>query len=207
MEIVNRQAHWQGVYETKAANEVSWFAAQLQHSLQYIVEVTSPKARVIDVGGGASTLVDDLLGRGYRDVTVLDVADAALEVSRRRLGVAAGGVTWIAADVTKVELEAQRYDLWHDRAVLHFLTERVDREAYVDLARRSIPSGGYMVLATFSTSGPTKCSGLDVVRYDAQSLSRELGEAFVLDAHKEVTHLTPAGREQQFLYCRFKKQA
>ncbi|MEN9580151.1 MAG: hypothetical protein RJA70_3160 [Pseudomonadota bacterium] len=197
--------HWQGVYETKASAEVSWHAAHLEESLQLIAEVTSAKDRIIDVGAGASTLVDDLIAAGYRDVTLLDVAEAALDVSRRRLGANAATVTWLAADVTEIELEASRYELWHDRAVFHFLTDASDRRAYVDRVRQSVTPGGYVVIGTFSSSGPAQCSGLDVVRYDAESLGREFGRGFELTSSLHAVHLTPAGRAQNFIYCRFTK--
>jgi SAM-dependent methyltransferase len=203
---MKREHHWQGVYQEKPSDEVSWFAPRLEESLQLITEVTTPTARVIDVGGGASTLVDDLLGRGYRDVTVLDLSSAALDVARRRLGDAGRDVTWIACDVTEVELEPARYDLWHDRAVFHFLTEAADREAYVERARRSVADGGHLVMGTFSLSGPTRCSGLDVVRYDAASLALELGADFELEGELAANHRTPAGREQAFLFTRFRKR-
>jgi SAM-dependent methyltransferase len=199
--------HWQGVYQTKQSSAVSWYAGQLRESLELIREVTPPSARIIDVGAGAATLVDDLLQLGYRDLTVLDVSDAALQVARRRLGDRAASVTWLTADVTKVELEPNRFDLWHDRAVFHFLTEAADRQAYVDRARRSVAAGGHVVMGTFSMTGPTKCSGLDVVRYDVESLSREFGADFKLTAHLDATHVTPAGREQNFVFCRFQKSS
>jgi SAM-dependent methyltransferase len=198
--------HWQSVYQTTAPNEVSWFSSQLQDSLRLIREVTSTSARIIDVGAGASTLVDDLLDLGYRHVTVLDVSAAALDQSRRRLGARAIGVTWLVADVTTIDLQEDRFDLWHDRAVFHFLTDVRDRQAYVSRARRSVAAGGHVVIGTFSMTGPAKCSGLDVVRYDAESLSAELGDAFTLTAQSDVTHVTPAGRKQSFLFCRFRKR-
>jgi len=197
--------HWQGVYQTKSTADVSWYAAHLQESLTLIREVTSVQSRIVDVGAGASTLVDDLLDLGYRDVTVLDVSVAALDAARQRLGKRAAGVTWLTADVTTVELEKDRYDLWHDRAVFHFLTDPSARRAYVDRVRRSVVDGGDIVIGTFSTTGPTKCSGLDVVRYGVESLSREFGDDFRVTAQLESIHVTPAGREQNFLFCRFKK--
>jgi ubiquinone/menaquinone biosynthesis C-methylase UbiE len=198
--------HWQSVYKSKAATEVSWFATHLDESLRLIREVTSPSGRIIDVGGGASTLVDDLLGLGYCDVTVLDVSEAALEVARKRLGKRGAGVHWVAADVTTVELERDRYDLWHDRAVFHFLTGASDRQAYIDRIRRSLVAGGYIVIGTFAMTGPTRCSGLDVVRYDVDSLSREFGSDFTVSSHSEAMHVTPASRQQQFLFCRLRKR-
>ncbi len=205
-ETVTTRQHWQGVYQSKAATEVSWFAAHLEESLRLIREVTSPNARIIDVGGGASTLVDDLMALGYNDLTVLDVSEAALEVARKRLGKRGAGVHWLVADVTTVELEKDRFDLWHDRAVFHFFTSSADRQAYVARVRRRLVTGGYLVIGTFSMNGPTRCSGLDVVRYDVDSLSRELGSDFIVTSHLETTHVTPASRQQQFLFCRLRKR-
>lgn len=203
---VTTREHWQGIYKSKAPTDVSWFAAHLEESLRLICEVTSPNARIIDVGGGASTLVDDLLALGYSDLTVLDVSEAALDVARKRLGNRAASVHWVAADVTTVELERDRFDLWHDRAAFHFLTSASDREAYVDRVRRSLVAGGYVVIGTFAMTGPAKCSGQDVVRYDVHSLSREFGSDFTVSGHLKATHVTPAGREQHFVFCRLRKR-
>lgn len=202
---MSRIEHWDRVYRSKTPTEVSWYTPHLRESLRLIREVAPPSARILDVGGGASTLVDDLLEIGYGDITVLDVSEAALEAAQRRLGDRRNKVRWIAADVTAVELPENAFDLWHDRAVFHFLTAAADRRAYVEKLHRSVADGGHVVLATFSLTGPTKCSGLDVMRYDAQGLSRELGERFTLTTHLETSHVTPAGREQNFLFCRFEK--
>lgn len=203
---MNIGKHWQRVYETKDPTDVSWFAPHLQESLRLICEVTTPSARIIDVGGGASTLVDDLLGLGYSDITVLDVSEAALGVSRRRLGERGTRLNWVVSDVTAVEIEESRFDLWHDRAVFHFFVLESDRQAYVERVHRSLLAGGHAVIGTFSLTGPARCSGLDVVRYDVDSLSREFGTDFTVTAHLDATHVTPAGREQDFLYCRLRKR-
>jgi ubiquinone/menaquinone biosynthesis C-methylase UbiE len=197
--------HWQRVYETRAPSDVSWYAPHLQQSLHLIREVATPEARIIDVGAGASTLVDDLLDLGYRAITLLDVADEALAVARRRLGERAGHVNWVAADITTASLGDNSFDLWHDRAVFHFLTLENDRRAYVRQVERTVVAGGHVVLATFSLEGPTRCSGLDVMRYDAQALARELGPQFQLSAEIHATHTTPAKNEQAFIFCRFVK--
>jgi ubiquinone/menaquinone biosynthesis C-methylase UbiE len=153
------------------------------------------------VGGGTSTLVDDLLDRGYSDVTVLDISAPALEESKRRLGARAGRVQWIAGDVTSITLPERVFDLWHDRAVFHFLTDRQARLRYLELVRRSVRPGGHVVVATFGPQGPEKCSGLDVVRYDAEGIHSEFGAHFErIDQSIEV-HTTPWGSEQQFVYC------
>jgi SAM-dependent methyltransferase len=153
------------------------------------------------VGGGEATLVDDLLARGYTDMTVLDISDAALADTRARLGKLAGKVVWVCGDVTSVELPAARYDLWHDRAAFHFLTDPARRAAYVQQVTRSLRIGGHVVIGTFGPDGPLQCSGLDVVRYDAGSLHEQLGPRFELVKHLDETHHTPLGRSQQFVWC------
>jgi SAM-dependent methyltransferase len=197
--------HWQRVYQAKTAAELSWYAAHLQDSLRLIQDVAPFSARIIDVGGGASTLVDDLLDLGYRDLTVLDVSEAALAVTRARLGDREREVNWIAADVTDVILAKDRFDLWHDRAVFHFLVDAADRQAYVRQVGHSLVAGGHVVIGTFALTGPTQCSGLDVRRYDAQALAAEFGSGFTMTTHHEATHRTPAGTEQCFLFCVLRK--
>jgi SAM-dependent methyltransferase len=201
---VDRENHWENVYRAKSATEVSWYAPHLAESLRLIREVATPDAHIIDVGGGASTLVDDLLAAGHTDVSVLDLSSAALEAARKRLGNAADRVTWIRGDVTSVELPPRHYDVWHDRAVFHFLTDAGDRKKYVASLRRSLVPDGHVVIATFALTGPDRCSGLDVRRYDASSLGQELGDAFEPSAALETTHVTPKGVEQRFLVARFR---
>ena len=197
-----RSEHWDRVYQTKKSNEVSWFRAHLETSLRLIEEAApNRRAALIDVGGGESTLVDDLLARSYTDVTVLDISATAIEVTRARLGDAAETVHWICGDATEVALPEARYDVWHDRAVFHFLTEPAFRAAYVGQLARSLRPGGHVVIGTFGPDGPLQCSGLDVVRYDAASLHRELGPRFELLGHLEEVHQTPLGRAQQFVWC------
>ncbi len=198
--------HWQQVYQSKAATEVSWYAEHLGESLRMIREAAALADRIVDVGGGASTLVDDLLELGYRDLTVLDVSPAALALSRKRLGERAARVKWLEADVTRADLGQNSFDLWHDRAVFHFLTAEPDRRAYMRRLERSLAPGGHVVIATFALAGPNRCSGLEVVRYAAEALARELGPAFELSAQRESTHTTPAGKPQRFLCCRFHKR-
>lgn len=196
------QAHWQNIYQTKAVDEVSWYRRHLEVSLRLIADAASdPRSAVIDVGGGEATLVDDLVARGYGDVTVLDISPAAIEVAKARLGASAAVVHWITGDITAVELEAARYDVWHDRAVFHFLTGADDRAAYVRQVARAVRPGGHVIVATFGSEGPEKCSGLDVVRYDAEHLHGEFGPKFrLLDSVTEL-HETPWGAPQQFMYC------
>lgn len=199
--------HWQRLYETRAPTEVSWYAPHLRESLRLIREVAPLDARIIDVGAGASTLVDDLLDAGYQGVTALDVSEAALEMSRRRLGQRADLVNWLVGDATLAPLGRHTFDIWHDRAVFHFLTDERDRRSYVRQVERAVVPGGHVVVATFAPAGPTRCSGLDVMRHDAQSLSHEFGPAFVLEVQGESAHITPTGREQLFTFCRLRKLA
>ncbi len=194
--------HWEKIYRTKAADAVSWYRPHLERSLALIESAATDRAAsIIDVGGGESTLVDDLLGSGYHNLTVLDVSQTALDVTRARLGDAGEGVRWLCADVTLVELPAGSYDVWHDRAVFHFLIEVEQRVAYIRLVERAVRPGGHVIVGGFGPEGPTKCSGLDVKRYDAGSLHGEFGERFRLVEHHEELHETPFGTSQQFVYC------
>jgi 2-polyprenyl-3-methyl-5-hydroxy-6-metoxy-1,4-benzoquinol methylase len=199
---VDPKSHWEKVYATKTSDAVSWYRRHLETSLALIERaVPERSASIIDVGGGESTLVDDLLLRGYANITVLDVSQGAIDVARSRLGSAADQVHWIAADIAKVELEPRAYDLWHDRAVFHFLTLPEQRTAYVRQVARSVRPGGHVIVSAFGPEGPTKCSGLDVVRYDAESLHREFGASFRLLESSTELHRTPFDTTQQFLYC------
>lgn len=199
---MNTQEHWEHIYETKAPNKVSWYSPHLNASLELIERAAlSQAAAIIDVGGGESTLVDDLLTRGYVDITILDISNKAIEVCQNRLGKSAERIHWICADITEVELEPAQFDVWHDRAVFHFLTAPGDRAAYVGQVAQAVRVGGHVIIGTFGPEGPTRCSGLDVVRYDADSLHHEFGRRFrLLDSSKQL-HRTPSGAVQQFLYC------
>lgn len=199
---MNARDHWEKIYTDKAPNAVSWYRPHLEKSLELIEQWAPGKsASIIDVGGGESTLADDLVARGYENVTVLDISQAAIDVSRKRLGAASQRVFWLAADITRVELGIAAYDVWHDRAVFHFLTAANDREAYVRQLLRSVRRGGHVIVSTFAPEGPMKCSGLDVMRYDADSLRMEFGERFRLIESFTELHDTPFGTVQQFLYC------
>lgn len=195
-------AHWDDVYGCKGAEAVSWFRPRLETSLELIAAAgISPDTPVVDVGGGASTLVDDLLARGFRSITVLDVSATALELARRRLGSRSDRVRWIHEDVTGWEPEPGGYGLWHDRAVFHFLVEPGRRQRYVEGLRRGLAPGGHVVLATFGPEGPRRCSGLPVRRYRPEDLESELGPAFTLEASRTEEHATPSGSIQQFTYA------
>ena len=195
-------AHWENVYKTKAPDAVSWYRPHLDRSLD-LIERASPgrAASIIDIGGGESTLVNDLLALGYPNVTVLDVSQTALDVARAKLGSDGLAIRWICADVTQVDLPPQSFDVWHDRAVFHFLTTAEHRKAYAQLVTRAVRPGGHVIISTFGLDGPTKCSGLDVVRYDAETLHGEFGVQFNLVESSKEMHVTPAGTTQQFLYC------
>ena len=196
------QSHWERIYQTKKASQLSWYRTHLERSLELIgAAAGSRDARIIDVGGGESTLVDDLLDRGYRQVSVLDISQTAIEVTRKRLGERAAEVSWLAGDITRVKLSPQHYDVWHDRAVFHFLTKSADRVAYVRQVTRAVKTGGHVIVASFGPGGPPKCSGLDVVRYDAEGLHGEFGKQFQLVKHVEEQHRTPFGTTQEFVYC------
>jgi 2-polyprenyl-3-methyl-5-hydroxy-6-metoxy-1,4-benzoquinol methylase len=194
--------HWENVYSTKATNEVSWFQEHAELSLKLIRDAGVPcTASIIDVGGGASTLVDDLLSSGYERVTVLDLSCAALTTAKARLGARASAVQWVEANVLEAKFSVHEFDVWHDRAVFHFLTTAAERNAYVQAVLRFVKPGGLVIVATFAEDGPNKCSGLPVMRYGASELHAEFGEPFLLLGHEKELHHTPGGTEQKFVYC------
>lgn len=194
--------HWEKIYTTKAATEVSWFQEHARLSLKLILNAGIPtSASIIDVGGGASTLVDDLLAHGYDNVTVLDLSGSALATAKARLGERGSQARWLEANVLTTKLPAHGYDVWHDRAVFHFLTTEEERQAYVRQVLRSVKPGGLVIVATFAEDGPSQCSGLSVMRYSAYALHAEFGEPFQLLGHERESHHTPTGSEQQFVYC------
>ena len=194
--------YWDRIYNTKASNAVSWYRPHLETSLELIRRVASERtASIIDVGGGESTLVDDLVSHGYVNPTVFDISSVAIDKTKERMGSTSNEVRWLVGDITTAELEPHAYDVWHDRAVFHFLTAQSDRFAYVRQVARSVRKGGHVIVSTFGPDGPTKCSGLDVVRYDADSLHREFGIQFRLLGSSKEVHQTPFGTVQQFLYC------
>ena len=203
---MNAKTHWENIYETKAPTQVSWYQEHAQHSLQFIQNTGVRKIdHILDVGGGASTLVDDLLLAGFQNISVLDVSGTALQLARQRLGARAIDVTWIEADITQADLPHQAYDVWHDRAVFHFLTHPVDRQRYINTVRNAVHKGGHVIVATFATDGPDHCSGLEVVRYSPESLHDEFGEGFEIVGSTHETHHTPFGKEQKFIYCYCRK--
>jgi trans-aconitate methyltransferase len=196
----DRHMHWQNVYQTKGEQEVSWFQDDPQPSLDFIVRYTAgPHAAIVDIGGGASRLVDALRRRGFDAITVLDLSQAALDAAQHRLGALAAGVQWVAADATTWP-PPQRFDIWHDRAALHFLTDDSDRDAYVGRLTEGVAPGGHAIIATFAPDGPEKCSGLPVRRYDAETLAKVVGPAFELIEQLRHRHVTPWGSEQSFQF-------
>jgi SAM-dependent methyltransferase len=200
------KTHWEYIYEKKAPTQLSWYQEHAQFSLQFIRNTGLQKAdALIDVGGGASTLVDDLLADGFENITVLDISPIALKVARERLGEKAKHVNWVEDDITRADLPHQYYGLWHDRAVFHFLTQAADRKRYVDLVRHCVRPGGHVIIATFAPDGPERCSGLEVMRYSPERLHSEFGDEFEVVDSTHETHHTPFGREQKFIYCYCRK--
>lgn len=203
---MNKQEHWENVYQTRGRKEVSWFSEHLDTSLRMITDTGVGKdTAIIDVGGGNSNLVDDLLENGFVDVSVLDISGKAIMDSKERLGRRADDVNWLVADITEVDLPKNHFNVWHDRAVFHFLTVDDDRRKYVELVMRSLKHGGHIIVASFSLEGPLKCSGLDVIRYSPETMHDEFGNAFQLVESVGETHNTPFGTTQGFIYCYCRK--
>jgi len=200
---MTRKSHWDAVYANTASKTLSWYQRRPTLSLQLIGRTALPKsARIIDVGGGESSLVDGLLSRGYGDITVLDLSRAALERARARLGKAdAARVEWREGDILDTDLPGEQFDIWHDRAVFHFLTTPHERDTYIQRVESAVRPGGHVIVATFAEDGPTRCSGLPVARYSPTELHDTFGSAFRLVASEHEVHRTPSGAEQRFTYC------
>ncbi len=199
---MDAKTHWEKVYTTKEPDAVTWYRAHLETSLTLIEQAAdSHSASIIDIGAGESTLVDDLAAKGYKNITVLDVSQTALDVTKKRLGPLAERIKWVVADITQMQLEPLAYDVWHDRAVFHFLTSTEQRAVYVRNAATAVKPGGHVIVSTFGPEGPTKRSGLEVMRYDPESLHEEFGLRFRLVESSKELHHTPFGTTQQFLYC------
>lgn len=200
---MDRKTHWEQVYSTRKPHEVGWYQAYPEIPLHLIASTGMAKNEaIIDVGGGASNLVDALLENGYQDVTVLDLSAAALEATKARLDTASSQVKWLVADIISF-IPAQSYKVWHDRAVFHFLTDATDRQRYLAAARAALPPGGHLIMATFALDGPPQCSGLDVARYSPESLQQEVGEGFTLAESFGGLHITPSQGKQSYTFCRF----
>lgn len=205
---MSRRDHWERVYASKPVDRLGWYAPHLETSLDWIAKLALPKdAPIIDIGCGAATLIDDLLDVGYRSITAVDISRQALATLRNRLGPQSKRIEWLAADITTAELPKKAYDLWHDRAVFHFLTEAKDRKAYRQQLLEGLKPNGHAIIGTFAPEAPPKCSGLPVQRYDAEHLADEFGSTFVLLNDKKELHVTPGGIEQMYQYCLFRKTA
>jgi ubiquinone/menaquinone biosynthesis C-methylase UbiE len=204
---MNRKNHWDSVYASKKPGDVSWYQTHLEKSRELIRATgVGHDAEIIDVGGGASTLVDDLLTDGFTHITVMDISPTAIQSAQSRLGTRAREVVWLEADATHKFLPAHHYDVWHDRAVFHFLTDAADRRRYVDNVSHVLKPGGHVIVATFGPHGPLKCSELDIVRYTSEQLHAEFGENFELLHSTVEDHVTPGGKHQEFVYCYCRKR-
>jgi len=205
MDSIDRKKHWESIYNTKDTQQVSWFQPTPEMSLDFIKELNIPlTAKIIDVGGGDSLLVDHLLQLGYKDVTVLDISEKSLKNAKMRLGPQAKQVTWIVADITEF-VSVTHYDLWHDRAAFHFLTNAQEIESYVLTVKNSLAPDGIMVIGTFSDKGPTECSGLEIAQYSEESMTSLFTENFSKIKCLLTDHQTPSGDQQNFIFCCFKK--
>ena len=203
--VMQAKEHWESVYTAKRPEEVSWYSPHLETSLSLIERVAHSQSAIIDIGAGASTLAGDLVRRGFTNVTVLDVSETALSTARQRLGISSGQIQWLIADVCETHLPQGHYDVWHDRAVFHFLMQPDRRASYVAQASNSLKTGGCIVIGTFGPEGPTRCSGLETARYDANELQREFGDQFRLVESLADWHTTPSGTRQQFTYSVLEK--
>lgn len=205
--MTERKSHWENVYAAKRPDEVSWHRTHLEKSLELIRATGVGKdAQIIDVGSGASTLVDDLLADGFKHITVLDISAAAFKTAQARLAERAKNVTWLEMDVTRASLPTNHYDVWHDRAVFHFLTDPEDRRRYVNVVNHALKPGGHIIVATFGPHGPLKCSGLDTVRYTPEQLHDEFGASYELTRTITEDHVTPSEKHQEFVYCYCRKR-
>jgi len=196
------QEHWEELHGKKTPFEVSWYRPHLDRSLAFVQRARlSPDSAILDVGGGSSTLADDLLDRGHTDITVLDISERAIDQAKLRLGARADRVRWIVGNITTADLPEQRFDFWHDRAVFHFLTDEAARGRYVAAVRHALKPNGHIVVATFGPEGPERCSGLPVARYSADGIHAQFGREFRKIGSEREIHTTPWGAEQEFVYC------
>jgi ubiquinone/menaquinone biosynthesis C-methylase UbiE len=202
----NVKSHWEEIYTTKVSTDVSWYQTHPSLSLKLIEATEIGKEQsIIDVGGGTSMLIDFLLNKRFTELAVLDISSSALEIAKTRLGVKAENVEWIEADITEFQ-PSHHFDLWHDRAVFHFLVNEEDRSKYVNVLKRTLVPGGHIVIATFAIDGPKRCSGLDTVQYDVESMCSQLGDEFVLLDKLDEKHITPGNKEQKFTYFMYRRE-
>jgi len=205
MENFDRKAHWENIYQTKKLSEVSWFQPTPEISLNFLNQFNIPKsAKIIDIGGGDSFLVDHLLDLGYQNITVLDISETALLKAKQRLGEKSKTVNWIVADAATFK-PTEKYDFWHDRAAFHFLSQEKEIENYIDIVQKSITPNGILVIGTFSEQGPKKCSGIEVKQYSEKSMTTRLSNYFEKIKCVVVDHTTPSGSIQNFIFCSFRK--
>lgn len=205
---MSQQAHWENVYSTVSSDKVGWYKPHLETSMTWMKELGFTKyALIIDVGGGASTLIDDLLDDEYQCITVIDLSKKALSLAKARLGKRAELVNWLHGDITSILLPEHHYDMWHDRAVFHFLTSPEQRQQYQNNLLRALKPGGHLIIASFASEAPPKCSGLPVERYSINKIESTLGSEFELKRHSKELHITPGGVEQMYLYCHFQRSA
>ena len=205
MEQIDKKKHWENIYQTKELNEVSWYQPKPATSLNFFEELTIPKnAKIIDIGGGDSFLVDHLIDLGYSEITVLDISDAAIQKAKNRLGNKAEKVTWIVSDIIEFQ-PTEKYDVWHDRAAFHFLTNKEEREKYVLIADQSLNYNGILIVGTFSVNGPFKCSGIEITQYSEESMLDQFKSKFEKVNCFTIDHTTPFNTIQNFLFCSFKK--
>ena len=198
--------HWEGIYSTKTAKQVGWYTPHLETSVRWITDLNlTLEDRVIDVGGGASTLVDDLLDAGHKQLTVLDLSERAISLTRKRLGILSASVSWLHGDITQIELPTQHFKLWHDRAVFHFLIDPEQQQRYRDALLNALKIGGHFIIGTFGPEAPPQCSGLPVQRYTSEQLGNTFGNEFELKHHQNEIHRTPSGVEQAYVYCLFQR--
>jgi SAM-dependent methyltransferase len=198
-------SHWDAIFSARKAKDHSWYQPSPEASLTMLEQCgLTTDARIIDVGAGDSKLVDELLERGYRNISVLDISATALERTKRRLGSKGDHLHWIVSDVLDYDPQ-ERFDAWHDRAAFHFLLTEIEVRRYADLVTKAIRPGGCLVIGTFSLNGPKKCSGLDIRQYDSEQLSRVFGDSFILIQTFQETHITPVGVHQDFIFCRFQR--
>jgi len=205
---MNETEHWEEIYSTRSASQVGWYATHLETSIKWITELKlAPEDPLIDIGGGASTLVDDLLKSGHRNLTVLDLSRRALQLSQQRLNQQSSAITWLNGDVTEIELPPKYFCMWHDRAVFHFLIEAEAQQQYRDAMLKTLKIGGYFLIGTFSPDAPPQCSGLPVQRYTSDLLGKIFGKEFELKRQQNEIHYTPSGVEQAYIYCLFLRTA
>ena len=203
--MFDRKKHWRNVYQEKSPSEVSWYQKEPKLSLELIRRTNvATNDAIIDVGGGASVLVDYLSKECYTNLTVLDISENAIAISKKRLGDTAKSIEWIVSDITQFDT-SQKFSLWHDRALFHFLTDPSDREIYVKTLKNALKPEGHLIIATFAIGGPEKCSGLEIVQYDSEKMIAELGDNFKLVEERKEVHITPAKKEQEFIFFRFLK--